>query len=179
MEKCAKCDEWKKKNEIPSWNHSFTLTWLRKMCVDKLENVLVTFLIKTSMCVYEWNLRNKCMHCRGWRWWLRVAIGFLFDYTQSGCVAVKNWNFPVHFPNDGIDFQLSKDPTKKKSRRRVQMNNEWQDRKNSLIHINIDFRRLPVTISIISSAETLPISDSEIVDRPELILKLCHVVSVN
>lgn len=44
-----------------SWNHSFTLTWLRKMCVDKLENVLVIFPI----CIKK---SNKCNGSkRGWR----------------------------------------------------------------------------------------------------------------
>lgn len=77
---CVKCGEKK-----PSWNLSFTLTWLRKMCVDKLENVLVTF------GPYE-------------MWTSATTEGDADDYdsqldfyliTYKVDVVVKNWNLPI------------------------------------------------------------------------------------
>lgn len=43
----------RKKERKPSWNHSFTLTWLHKMYADKPEIVLVTFHVNKCSAATE------------------------------------------------------------------------------------------------------------------------------
>lgn len=131
---CAKCGG--KKPSSSSWNHSFTLTWLRKMCADKLENVLVT----SHTCIEQVQRA-------------RVTAG---DYasqldfyliTHKVDVVVKNWNF-LFLLSFSLFFHLLKESWREWSRKSAPESFFKGPRKNHSketnlrVHSYIDFTML-------------------------------------
>lgn len=90
-----------KRRQLEPRNHSFTLTWLRKMYVDKPKNVLSCHCSNSPEQVHLVHA-----HTRVTRSWLRLAIGFLFDYTKSGWVVVEKLKFFIHFSQYQAIFHI-------------------------------------------------------------------------